>query len=61
MIKSVWMDVSTSEDGQKVIFRKNHFLSLDKVDALVLQGGGPVSVADQVTGEVLADDQLLKL
>ena len=60
VVKGVGVDVAAGKDGEEVVFGQRHLLPLDKVHALVLQRRRPVRVADQVAGEVLADDELLK-
>ena len=53
------MNVTTGQDSQEVLLWQGQLVPLDEVDALVLERGRPVGVADQVSGEVLADHQLL--
>ena len=48
------------ENGEEVVLGQRHLLPLDKVHALVLQRRRPVRVTDQMSGEVLADHQLLE-
>ena len=54
------VDVAAGEDVEKVVPRQRLHLALDEVDALVLERRRPVRVRHQVTGKVLADDQLLE-
>jgi len=60
VVEGVGVDVAAGEDGEEVVLGQRHLLPLDEVHALVLQRRRPVRVADQVPGEVLADDELLK-
>ena len=59
VVKSIGMNVTAGQDGQEVLLWQGQLVPLDEVDALVLERGRPVGVADQVSGEVLADHQLL--
>ncbi len=60
MVKGVGVDVAAGQDGEEVLLGQRHLLPLDEVHALVLQRRWPVCVADQVAGEVLTDNELLK-
>ena len=46
VVERIGMDVSTREQRQEVLLGQGQRLSLDEVDALVLQRGRPVRVAE---------------
>jgi hypothetical protein len=59
VIQGIWMNIPASQNGEKIVFRQRHLFSFDEINSFVLQRRRPVGVADQVAGEVLADDQFL--
>ena len=60
VVQSIGMDVSTGEDGEEIFLRDRRQLPLDEVDPFALQGRGPICVAQEMTGKVLADHQFLE-